>query len=382
MPRVVRARRAFTLIELLVVVAIIAILVSLLLPAVQMAREAGRRVQCKNNLRQIGLALIQYHDLHHVFPPALIGSGRWEFGPRRTEVGLHELSRQHFVINTTGFVLLLPFLDENRIYDTYNFDVPSSVSNPYDFPFAGGMGYILDENGVRRWDLPDSAINRKIYSQPMPVYTCPSEGRPEDMEVWARNPNDWRDRYEANEAARSNFLFSTGFYTDYAYRWERYKSERMKQGVFGNDGAARLADIKDGMSNVIAVGESKSGEKGKHARSYGPFWACGTHTSVHGRTVAWTRWRTFGIDADGERYRGAEPIIKEYGIGFCAPNWDFRRDKSRRQYAWQFGSWHPRLTHFVTCDGTVKEVSDDIDYFNVFVLMNRINNGLEPPTRN
>ena len=95
-------RRAFTLIELLVVIAIIAILVALLLPAVQQAREAARRSQCKNNLKQSGVALHNYHDVHSQFPAALLNSGRYTGG-----VGVNGEVR-----NTTGWTMLLPYIDE------------------------------------------------------------------------------------------------------------------------------------------------------------------------------------------------------------------------------------------------------------------------------
>src|SRR3954454_25192238 len=116
-------RRGFTLIELLVVIAIIAILIALLLPAVQQAREAARRTQCKNNLKQIGLALHNYHDTCNSFPPGWINT--WASNPPRS----------NFPGNSWGWnAMILPMMDQGNVYNQINWSVG----------FAGG----LDAAGV------------------------------------------------------------------------------------------------------------------------------------------------------------------------------------------------------------------------------------------
>ena len=105
-----RRNTAFTLVELLVVIAIIGILVALLLPAVQMAREAARRTECSNNLRQIGLALVQYEAANECYPPGRMGCDGMNFDVCAGDKGFERPG-------TSGFVMLLPMLEQQNLYD-------------------------------------------------------------------------------------------------------------------------------------------------------------------------------------------------------------------------------------------------------------------------
>ena len=112
-----RTRRGFTLIELLVVIAIIAVLIALLLPAVQAAREAARRAQCTNNLKQIGLAMHNYHQSIGTFPPGQVAVGR-RTSPYTGYAGWTEWSAQ---------AMMLPYMEQSPIYNAINFNFCSGL---------------------------------------------------------------------------------------------------------------------------------------------------------------------------------------------------------------------------------------------------------------
>jgi type II secretory pathway pseudopilin PulG len=335
-------------VELLVVIAIIGILVALLLPAVQFARESARRMQCGNNLKQIGVALHTYHDTHKVFPPALLGSGRWNV----TDPNLPATNPPHRVTNLTGWVMLLPFMEQEPLWQRFVFDAPSSTSNPYNKPYINGIA-------TSDWVHPlTGKSNKQIYGSKLEIMTCPSDTFPAQIRTYLPNTTDF---YEANDVARSNYLFATGSYTDYNARWK--DTTTYHRGLFGNDSVGSLAECVDGTSNTIMVGESKQGHRGKTSVHYGPYWGAGVHTCCHGYTP-------YDVTNTTTITGNVGTITITNGKRF-APNFNYVMDSLKRQYAWQFGSYHPGGTQFVLGDGAVKMIPDSVDYDGVFIAINR-----------
>ena len=194
-------RRAFTLIELLVVIAIIAILIALLLPAVQQAREAARRTQCRNGLKQIGVALHNYHDVHNVFPPGYISRGVTSTDMAGAETG-------------PGFgwlTMLLPMMEQGALYNSMNFSLDATVSP-----------------------------NTTAALTSLPAFRCPSDTAPEKFTV---------------TISSTDYTLGTANYVGIA----GYTSLSMRPGA-GNgllyrNSSVRMRDITDGSSNTFAVGE-------------------------------------------------------------------------------------------------------------------------------
>jgi prepilin-type N-terminal cleavage/methylation domain-containing protein/prepilin-type processing-associated H-X9-DG protein len=347
----VSRRRGFTLIELLVVIAIIAILIGLLLPAVQKIRAAARRMQCSNNLKQIGLALHNFNDTHGRLPAALINNGRVATanvasgankpydGPEVSYKG-----QPYTVYNHSGFVALLPYVEQDNLFRQYNYQYVGSSSSP---------------NGIPIGPDPNPNPNRIVAQQPLKVYMCPSDNVPAQR---TSNPRATTDYYEMDAAQRSNYLFATGAMTDYSADWDYYGSD-IRRGPFGNNGAAKIDAIPDGTSNTIGVGESVTQGR-KTSSSFGPYWGTGSHTAVHGYTNSSSS--TALTDAS------ALPYANQWNI-----NVPYQGDAAGRVYAWVFSSNHSGGANFVLLDGSVRFIRDSISY-TTFCALTYMADGTTP----
>jgi prepilin-type N-terminal cleavage/methylation domain-containing protein len=323
-------RRGFTLIELLVVIAIIAILIGLLVPAIEQVRAAANRTSCENNLKQLGIALANYDTTHKRMPAALIHSGRYNAipapysGPEVTYTGTY------YVYNHPGFVALLPMIDQNPLFMTYNYQFVNSCSDPY------GPGGPNASNGAPLGPNPAGNPNILVGGTVVPILHCPADENPPPLVTDTPGTMSF---YERNNTRRGNYLFNTGSYTDYDAPWS--STSVQYRGAFGNNGAAALSKIPDGRSNTIGIGESK---QLLTSTAYGPYPLWGTHTAVHGRTS----WGT------------AVPAPP-----YATPNYPYSTCSGSTTlycpYAWGFGSYHLGITNFVFLDGSVRGLSDAID---------------------
>lgn len=302
-------RRAFTLIELLVVIAIIAILIALLLPAVQQAREAARRTQCRNNLKQLGLALHNYHDVYNTFPPGYTARNV----QANTMVGME---------TGPGFAwsfAILPQMDGANVFNQVSTD----------------------------GNAHDAANLAVVQSLSLNAFLCPSDPAPSDVFEVTDGTNTY-------QLPRSNYPGILG-----------YASVTMNagqaSGVFYRNSRVRFRDITDGTSNTICVGERRH----KHQFVAGvpevEAWTT-WYAAIPGVTRnAGMMMMPMMEEGPGSLILGhvGQPAMTMMGGGMMM---QMHRTPNTTNHIVHFSSQHEGGVQFLLCDGSVHFLSENVDY--------------------
>lgn len=299
--------RGFTLIELLVVVAVIAVLISLLMPAVQQAREAARRTQCKNNLKQIGLALHNYHDVHNTMPAGYV---TWD-------------AATPAYWNWAWGVYLLPYLDM------------SPLANLLDYNRFVVVG--PDTATSARYDT----VKKAAMQDPISVYRCPTTTAPVRAVRFDGGFNLPLASDRINTTSLSSYVANNG--STYIH-----ETAPPATGAFYASSRTRFRDIPDGLSNTIAIGERAWELPGD-----GP--GQGNQTNSRPGAALWVAAR-LGPNPNGFVDTG---IINVGASGYILINTPCAIDFSCRR---GFSSQHQGGAQFVLCDGSVRFISENIDH--------------------
>jgi len=296
----------FTLIELMVVMAIIGILIGLLLPAVQAARGAARRAQCANNLRQIGLAIHNYHSANGTLPPGNF-TERMGVCPGGGTPGIDYPSEDR----TNWLISILPYLEQKVLYKTYD---SSDVSE-------APQNRLLRETFVRQYACPcDMATDQMLVPAQGPA-------RPDALNI-PYMPGSYR---AVSGRSRGFRFLDSGASSYYPWSW---RGAIHTVGVMGFT-TERLEGVVDGTSNTLMVGESTT----KTNRAYRTLWAYSY--AFYSLSTVTTQSRTLSGDYDR--------CVSCGGKGGAIP--------CRRGW----GSFHSGGINFLLCDGSVRFLSTSID---------------------
>ncbi|MBX3451642.1 MAG: DUF1559 domain-containing protein [Planctomycetaceae bacterium] len=310
----VRRKSGFTLIELLVVIAIIAILIALLLPAVQQAREAARRTQCKNNMKQIGLALHNYHDTHTVFPASSysLGIGAYDYftGGATPSTPTYR--------NLNGLVMLLPYMDQAPLYNQFNMNSAASWSYVYGLYTPGQV-------------QGDPNLNAPVAKTKLAVFTCPSDNGPD---IYTSANQYYSISATQTGGYKTSYDFSV-HYNDYYYNHYWQVLGMVDRPLFGTDTKSSIRDVTDGTSNTVAFYEQLFDKYNGVAGAWA--YRCHVNIGIDGSWYGINRW---------DYYNGAYGYVPVPGrLGQWATP----------------GSMHVGGCHALLADGSVRFLSQNTD---------------------
>jgi prepilin-type N-terminal cleavage/methylation domain-containing protein len=347
MPRLRKSRRGFTLIELLVVIAIIGVLIALLLPAVQAAREAARRAQCTNNLKQIGLALFNYESANGSFPPGMFGQSIQDRSPC-TSVNSH-----------TMFSMILPYMELSTIGNSINFYIPAY------------SGAVSSSGTTDNWaGYQATAFLTKVNS-----YLCPSD-------QWPRQ--DFRQLTTVLSSPGTNAYSPTSYagvagtieclwYGYWGTTTMQYCEAILPNGMFGKNYTFKVADATDGTSGTFFVGET--GRYTNEPLSVFNFWNRGGFAfgddigGVRIQVIAYT------VPAINSKPTGVTPSYINDPFNW----WNLAvYPLSQREGSFGFRSYHPGGANFLVGDGTVHFVKQSMNPQVYQALGTRANGEIVP----